>query len=103
MAVGVDPAGCGATAAPENNDISSNIQLMPNPNYGEFSFVIGDESIILNDIKIYSIHGQLLKEITNIPIGEKKLNVNIQDAVPGIYILICNSDKGSAILKFSKI
>jgi hypothetical protein len=103
LALGVDPAGCGATVAPENNDISSNIQLMPNPNYGEFSLVITDENILLNDIKIYSIHGQLLKEITNIPIGERKLNVNIQDAVPGIYILVCNSDKGSAIFKFSKI
>jgi hypothetical protein len=103
LALGVDPAGCGATAAPENNNLSSNIQLMPNPNYGEFSLVVADENIVINGIKIYSIQGQLLKEITNIPIGERKINVNIQDAVPGIYILVCNSENGSAIFKFSKI
>jgi hypothetical protein len=103
LALGVDPAGCGATASSRENDLSANMQLMPNPNYGEFSLVISEENIVLNDIKIYSIHGQLLKEITNIPFGENNIPINIQDVVPGIYILVCNSDKGSARFKFSKI
>jgi hypothetical protein len=103
LALGVDPAGCGATAAPENNDLSSNIQLMPNPNYGEFSLVVADKNIVINDIKIYSIQGQLLKEITNIPFGENNIHINIQDVVPGIYILVCNSENGNTIFKFSKI
>jgi hypothetical protein len=103
LALGVDPSGCGVNTNWVENDISDVLQLMPNPNHGEFSIVISDENLKLSDIKIYSIHGQLIREISNIQNNEKTIQINLEDAIPGMYILVCHSEKGSTRFKFSKL
>jgi endonuclease I/chitodextrinase len=77
----------------EDEIFSNSVVVYPNPTLTNSITVKADKTI--SNIKIYSIFGQLIKEIDAINTSEK----NIQNLAKGIYLMNISSNKVSVIKK----
>jgi hypothetical protein len=72
----------------------------PNPTDAELNveFNLADARIL--EANIYSINGMLLKKVLSsksYEMGKHKFETNIGDLLPGVYVLVIESDKGDVI------
>jgi len=72
----------------DRNDVS----LFPNPHQGNFQFSF-DSSLDLNQITIYNIHGQVVKQMDNYSSGTT-IDLSRQDMPQGTYLFEAQFDQG---------
>lgn len=68
----------------QENELSESILLYPNPSHSHIMISSGNENPILN-IQIMDLAGKIVKQIVNVLIPEKE--INISDLSPGTYIV----------------
>ena len=83
----------------EQNDL--NVTLYPNPNHGEFSFIVSESSEIKLQFQLFDQQGKLIFQ------GKTDANVltpiSIQNPTPGMYHLKVNSDTKVSSFKVNVI
>lgn len=83
----------------EQNDL--NVTLYPNPNHGEFSFIVEESSEIKLQFQLFDQQGKLIIQ------GKTDANVltpiSIQNPTPGMYHLKVNSDTKVSSFKVNVI
>lgn len=83
----------------EQNDL--NVTLYPNPNQGEFSFIVSESSEIKLQFQLFDQQGKLIFQ------GKTDANVltpiSIQNPTPGMYHLKVNSDTKVSSFKVNVI
>jgi hypothetical protein len=72
-----------------NETVMNNIDISPNP---ANSFVNIESEIVMNDISIFSVNGQFIKQLS--PMSQKSI-IDLSDLKAGIYFLKINSEIGS--------
>lgn len=69
--------------------VMNNINISPNP---VNAFVNIESEIVMNDISIFSVNGQFIKQLS--PMSEKTF-IDLSDLKSGVYFLKINSETGS--------
>jgi hypothetical protein len=79
-----------------NETVMNNINISPNPAY---SFVNIESEIVMNDISIFSVNGQFIKQLS--PMSQKSI-IDLSDLKAGVYFLKINSEIGSVSKRILK-
>ncbi|MDD3687436.1 MAG: T9SS type A sorting domain-containing protein, partial [Bacteroidales bacterium] len=77
----------------ENNNISNNLRIYPNPSSGLINFEFGD---IIESISVYNNLGQLMIDQS---INDYSSNLNIESLPQGIYLVKVNTASETIIKK----
>ena len=79
--------------------ISGNIKIYPNPNNGRFNVEL-ENGTSVKSIKVYSIIGSLIKEIS-VNTNTKNIDVDMNDVNEGIYLVKIEGPSGSITQKIN--
>ena len=96
LAIGVDSSACNVvyTALIPNTD---EMIVSPNPNDGNFIIQFSSPVAFISSIELYSIQGQLISQ-SELQLKNKDfIAYKIENIAPGIYIIVCQSDRGKLI------
>lgn len=78
------------------NIINTQVSIYPNPSNGLFNVVSTDK---IEKVRILNIGGQLIREVNS---NMNSVEMDIQDVMPGVYIISIKTEKGQAIGKIIK-
>ncbi|MFK5855931.1 MAG: YCF48-related protein [Bacteroidota bacterium] len=73
--------------------------VFPNPAHGNIEVKLNDKSDIINDIKIFDLHGKQILDFKNLS-KQNTLNINVSGLINGTYIIHITSDKNENFVKF---
>lgn len=93
---GADTVQVTVTGIAENaNDFDQSLTIQPNPNSGFFTITFGAESNIEGQLKVFNLHGQVLKnhEVT-LESGKKQMNMDLGEQSSGLYYVQLKTEKG---------
>ncbi len=82
----------------ENREEKANVQLYPNPVLSDMSIMADDR---IETVAVFSLDGKQL-DLASSQISTKRVDLNTQNLVPGIYVVRVQTEKGIATKKFIK-
>jgi hypothetical protein len=77
------------------SDFAQSLSLQPNPNSGFFTITLGAESNIEGELKVFNLHGQVIREEqVMVQSGKKQMEMNLQNHSSGLYYVQLKTEKG---------
>ncbi|PSR05133.1 MAG: hypothetical protein BRD50_01710, partial [Bacteroidetes bacterium SW_11_45_7] len=77
------------------SDFAQSLSLQPNPNSGFFTITLGAESNVEGELKVFNLHGQVIREEqVMVQSGKKQMEMNLQNHSSGLYYVQLKTEKG---------
>ncbi|MCB9189537.1 MAG: T9SS type A sorting domain-containing protein [Flavobacteriales bacterium] len=91
---------CVTTVGVDENDLSTMINVFPNPAEDNFSILLGNEDLTISSIQIVDVRGALVLNVSNIQ-SSVQTNVNVSSLSQGVYFVNITTDQGVVTKKVS--
>jgi hypothetical protein len=99
VALGVDQDSCGPPSAIDLSEPDYQIQLFPNPNNGTFTLIF-DKDNQPDRLEIYNSLGQLIYSLIPENDLSNSININLNNATTGVYLLMFEKGKNRITKRF---
>lgn len=91
---------CITSVGVDENDLTTMINVFPNPAKDHFSILLGNEELEITSVKVVDVRGAMVLNVTNVQSGVQT-DVNVSTLSKGVYFVIIVTNEGVVTKKLA--